>query len=59
MYAVNGSDVLDFNINFKVTRKVRRGFLGLQSTTDELVILNDGKQKQRQNIGDYERKIVN
>jgi hypothetical protein len=43
MYAASGNDVLDFKVNFKVTRKVRKGILGLQSTTDELVILNDGK----------------
>lgn len=43
MYAASGSDVLEFKVNFKVTRKVRKGFLGFQSTTDELVILNDGK----------------
>ena len=42
MYSVSGNDVLDFNVNFKVTRKIRKGFLGLQSTSDELVILNDG-----------------
>lgn len=43
MYAVNGNDVLDFKINFKVTRLVRKGLIGLRSKTDELVILNDGK----------------
>lgn len=46
MYAASGNDVFDFKVNFKVTRKVRKGFLGLQSTSDELVILNDGKFRQ-------------
>jgi hypothetical protein len=36
------TDVLKFNLNYKVVRKVRKGFLGLRSTTEDFVVLNNG-----------------
>lgn len=43
MYTTNGNDTLEFQLNFKVARKVRKGFLGLHSKSEDIVILNDGK----------------
>lgn len=42
MYTSNGADVLDFQLNFKVTKKVKKSFLSLRSSTEDFVILNDG-----------------
>lgn len=42
MYST-GNDVLEFKLNYKTTRKVRKGFLSLRSENEDLVILNDGK----------------
>lgn len=43
MYTKSSHDLLEFNLNFKVTRKVKKGFLGLRSTPEDFVILNDGE----------------
>ncbi|CRL08298.1 CLUMA_CG021332, isoform A [Clunio marinus] len=37
------NDVLTFNLNYKVTKKVKKGFLGFRNETQETVILNDVK----------------
>lgn len=43
MYTTNGNDTLEFQLNFKVPKKVRKGFLGLHTMSEDIVILNDGK----------------
>lgn len=43
MYTTNENDTLEFQLNFKVAKKVRKGFLGLHSKSEDIVILNDGK----------------
>lgn len=45
MNTTNANDVLEFKVNFRVTKKVRKGFLGLGTKTDDCVILNDGKTR--------------
>lgn len=37
------SDVLDFKINYKITKKKRVGLLRLTKVSEETVILNNGK----------------
>lgn len=37
------SDVLDFKIDYKITKKKRIGLLKLSHVTEETIILNNGK----------------
>lgn len=46
MYTTNGNDVLEFNLNFKVTKKLKTGFMGLRSTTEDFVILDNGDDER-------------
>lgn len=48
MYTTISHDALDFKLDYKVTRKVKKGFLGLRSTTENFVILNDGEADTRE-----------
>jgi hypothetical protein len=41
--SANGNDVLEFKITYRVSKQVRKGFLYLNSETEETKILNDGK----------------
>lgn len=43
MLTTNGNEFLEFRLNYKVTKKVRHGFLGLKSREEDFVILNDGE----------------
>lgn len=43
MYSTNGSEVLEFKVDYKVTRKVKEGFLGWRSKSEDYVILNNGE----------------
>lgn len=43
MLTTNGNEVLEFKLNYKVTKKVKHGFLGLKSREEDFVILNDGE----------------
>ena len=39
----SGEDVLDFRLNFTVTKKKRTGFLNMSTINEETVILDNGK----------------
>ena len=39
----SGEDVLDFRLNFTVTKKKRAGFLNMSTYNQETVILDNGK----------------
>lgn len=43
MNTKNKNDVLEFELNFKVSKKVKKGFLGFGSKSQDFVILDDGK----------------
>lgn len=42
MFTCGSSDVLDFKITYKITKKKRVGLLRLSTINDETVILNNG-----------------
>lgn len=45
MYTSDGDDVLEFKVNYAVTRKIKKGFFNLSSKEEETVILNNGKKR--------------
>lgn len=44
MYTPIKQNQLEFRVNFKVEKKVKEGFLGFNSKTEEQIILNDGEK---------------
>lgn len=44
MYPTSGSDVLEFRVDYRVTKKVKDGFLGWRSKSEDCAILNDGER---------------
>lgn len=46
MHTATVNDVLEFKLNFKVVKKVKKGFLGLRSIKEDFVVLNDGEMSQ-------------
>lgn len=44
MYPTGGSDVLEFKVDYKVKKKVKDGFLGWRSKSEDFAILNDGER---------------
>lgn len=40
---LDGEKTLEFKLNFKVTKSVKKGFLNLRTSKEELVILDNGK----------------
>lgn len=43
MYTMSNNDVLEFKVDYKVKYKVKEGFLGWRSMSEDYKILNDGK----------------
>ena len=48
MHTATETDVLEFKLNFKVTKKVKSGFLGLKTREEDFRILNDGELDDRE-----------